>query len=538
MATKITRIQVRRDTLANWDANNQVILSDGEIGYEIDYYRFKIGQGGKTWEELPYFTGMAAGGGTYPLDDVLGAGNLAPEKDMQVGGISLSYEMETDGSGNATNVVKHGGVISDLLPAKNFRKRQADGTIASVPITDKISLGNEDNRFSELYLDPDSLHLGKSKLSYKSPPSVTAQISVTEVDEFGRVQDFCLQTSLGVALPGEGYYEIEGIPTEHPLGLQGDGRGLRVNIGNGVDANGDPESGVDDDGRIRFEVQNINGVNLPVPSHMSVKDMGVGYVEGEVLNVKLVGQFVSTVEQYDTNGTTLIDQVSAVATQESLINLTTQSVNLAAIESDLITTSDSRALPPTDTVYNQSTMNSWTIEAATYLERSKLRIKDVPFVGIPGDTYFDEQQPEYFYYGKPSENNPDFYSYVVINCGAGTVPSTSHWKGLEGKVLVGGEVLYFKQGISNIIGDGEWVIVSGPGAQLEETDPVFMAHPASSFEYQPAPQNLLGDKIGQLTYRVTQDLNTPVPTDSLEIDATVKLDVMFTHRWNNIDRLL
>ncbi len=535
MATKITRIQVRRDTLANWDANNQVILSDGEIGYEIDYYRFKIGQGGKTWEELPYFTGMAAGGGTYPLDDVLGAGNLAPEKDMQVGGISLSYEMETDGSG----IVKHGGVISDLLPAKNFRKRQADGTIASVPITDKISLGNEDNRFSELYLDPDSLHLGKSKLSYKSPPSVTAQISVTEVDEFGRVQDFCLQTSLGVALPGEGYYEIEGIPTEHPLGLQGDGRGLRVNIGNGVDANGDPESGVDDDGRIRFEVQNINGVNLPVPSHMSVKDMGVGYVEGEVLNVKLVGQFVSTVEQYDTNGTTLIDQVSAVATQESLINLTTQSVNLAAIESDLITTSDSRALPPTDTVYNQSTMNSWTIEAATYLERSKLRIKDVPFVGNPGDTYFDEQQPEYFYYGNPSGSNVDLYSYVVINCGAGTVPSTSHWKGLEGKVLVGGEVLYFKQGISNPIDDGEWVIVSGPGAQLEETDPVFMAHPASSFEYQPASMDdLVKGKIGQLTYRVTQDLNTPVPTDSLEIDATVKLDVMFTHRWNNIDRLL
>ena len=161
MATKITRIQVRRDTLANWDANKEVILSDGEIGYEIDYYRFKIGQGGKTWEELPYFTGMAAGGGTYPLDDVLGAGNLAPEKDMQVGGISLSYEMETDAFGNATNVVKHGGIISDLLPAKNFRKRQADGTIASEPVTDKISLGNEDNRFSELYLDPDSLHLGK-----------------------------------------------------------------------------------------------------------------------------------------------------------------------------------------------------------------------------------------------------------------------------------------------------------------------------------------------------------------------------------------
>ena len=65
-----------------------------------------------------------------------------------------------------------------------------------------------------------------------------------------------------------------------------------------------------------------------------------------------------------------------------------------------------------------------------------------------------------------------------------------------------------------------------------------MAHPASSFEYQPAPQNLLGDKIGQLTYRVTQDLNTPVPTDSTEIDLTAKLDVMFTHRWNNIDRLL
>jgi hypothetical protein len=58
-----TQIQIRRDTAANWTAEDP-ILAEGEIGIEIDTTQFKIGDGTSTWSTLgDYFiTGAAAGG--------------------------------------------------------------------------------------------------------------------------------------------------------------------------------------------------------------------------------------------------------------------------------------------------------------------------------------------------------------------------------------------------------------------------------------------------------------------------------------------
>jgi hypothetical protein len=49
-----TRIQVRRDTAANWTTNNPT-LADGEIGFETNSGKFKIGNGSSTWSVLDYF---------------------------------------------------------------------------------------------------------------------------------------------------------------------------------------------------------------------------------------------------------------------------------------------------------------------------------------------------------------------------------------------------------------------------------------------------------------------------------------------------
>lgn len=48
------QIQLRRDTLANWAANDP-ILAEGEIGLELDTNKFKIGNGSDAWSTLPYF---------------------------------------------------------------------------------------------------------------------------------------------------------------------------------------------------------------------------------------------------------------------------------------------------------------------------------------------------------------------------------------------------------------------------------------------------------------------------------------------------
>jgi hypothetical protein len=51
----------RRDTAANWTANNPV-LEAGQIGYETDTRRFKFGNGSTAWTSLAYGVGALADG--------------------------------------------------------------------------------------------------------------------------------------------------------------------------------------------------------------------------------------------------------------------------------------------------------------------------------------------------------------------------------------------------------------------------------------------------------------------------------------------
>ena len=48
-----SKIQLRRDTATNWFSVNP-ILSDGELGFETDTLKFKIGDGSTNWNGLDY----------------------------------------------------------------------------------------------------------------------------------------------------------------------------------------------------------------------------------------------------------------------------------------------------------------------------------------------------------------------------------------------------------------------------------------------------------------------------------------------------
>lgn len=48
-----SKIQLRRDTAANWTTNNP-ILASGEAGVETDTDRVKVGDGATSWTALPY----------------------------------------------------------------------------------------------------------------------------------------------------------------------------------------------------------------------------------------------------------------------------------------------------------------------------------------------------------------------------------------------------------------------------------------------------------------------------------------------------
>ena len=64
-----TRIQLRRDTAANWVSaqttlGSTPILSAGEVGVEVDTNKIKVGNGTDIWGDLPYISGGGGGGET------------------------------------------------------------------------------------------------------------------------------------------------------------------------------------------------------------------------------------------------------------------------------------------------------------------------------------------------------------------------------------------------------------------------------------------------------------------------------------------
>lgn len=59
------RLQNRRDTAANWTANNPT-LAAGELGLETDTTKYKIGDGTTAWNALAYAYTAGAAGATGP----------------------------------------------------------------------------------------------------------------------------------------------------------------------------------------------------------------------------------------------------------------------------------------------------------------------------------------------------------------------------------------------------------------------------------------------------------------------------------------
>ncbi len=56
----IYQIEMRSDTAANWTAAD-TLLGTGEVGFETDSGKFKIGQSSLAWNSLPYATSAAGG---------------------------------------------------------------------------------------------------------------------------------------------------------------------------------------------------------------------------------------------------------------------------------------------------------------------------------------------------------------------------------------------------------------------------------------------------------------------------------------------
>lgn len=109
-----TRIQVRRDSAANWTSNNPT-LADGEIGFETDTGLFKIGTNNTSWTSLEYAQVSAQGynllNGTVTLFDPYSQEELSP-----IGTVpGLPYQLKV-----YTDVDNYAYTVGDTVKIKNF----------------------------------------------------------------------------------------------------------------------------------------------------------------------------------------------------------------------------------------------------------------------------------------------------------------------------------------------------------------------------------------------------------------------------------
>lgn len=127
----MTQIQMRRDDWLTWNSENPVLAS-GEIGFETDSGRFKIGDGSSTWGALPYFQNKTQNDSdiltsiTAHADSIKGTGNpngvhAAPVgsvfRNTETGGwIGARVWRKDSGSGNTGWVVESGDTGTRAMP--------------------------------------------------------------------------------------------------------------------------------------------------------------------------------------------------------------------------------------------------------------------------------------------------------------------------------------------------------------------------------------------------------------------------------------
>ena len=148
------RIQLRRDTAANWISSNPV-LRQGEMGIETDTLKIKLGDGTSTWTQITAYMNLVPDGnstiGDYVMVTDIGAAQgvvgLDNNKNAVVTGSSIILEGATDNAYETTLTV------IDPTADRTITFKNADGTVAFVAdiptTTDALTEGSTNKYFSD-----------------------------------------------------------------------------------------------------------------------------------------------------------------------------------------------------------------------------------------------------------------------------------------------------------------------------------------------------------------------------------------------------
>ena len=152
----VARIQIRRDTSADWTSTNPT-LSEGELGYETNTDKFKIGDGATAWNSLGYviytpsFSDILNKPTTvagYGITDAFsGAFGDLTSKPTTVAGYGITDALTTVSFAQITNKPNtiSGYNITDAFPGTFTALTGKPNTIAGYGITDAF-----DGAFSSL----------------------------------------------------------------------------------------------------------------------------------------------------------------------------------------------------------------------------------------------------------------------------------------------------------------------------------------------------------------------------------------------------
>ena len=169
MSTLTAKIQLRRDTSANWTTNNP-ILSAGEVAFTSDVFytgtdqqRFKIGDGVQTWLQLDYVP-EGGGGSSFPEhlyltvvnktgDNLLASGyKVVRVSDAQGQRLAIDYAL-ADGDANSTDTI---GIVYENIDNNQEGKLVVVGTLENLDTTGTLQ--------GETWADGDVLYLSPTIL--------------------------------------------------------------------------------------------------------------------------------------------------------------------------------------------------------------------------------------------------------------------------------------------------------------------------------------------------------------------------------------
>lgn len=201
------RIQMRRDSSANWTSNNP-LLAEGEMGLELNTGRWKIGDGVNTWTALAYSNSIFSGpsvitdsssgtaltitqtgtGNSFVVQDSASIDNtpfiINADGNVGIGTIALPNKLNVDGTVSVTNIntgynttVTSGGTLTLTYSSTNqqFFTGTNDHTV-TLPVVSTLSLGTN-YKIHNNSSGTITINSSGSNLIYVLPPQSTAQLT-------------------------------------------------------------------------------------------------------------------------------------------------------------------------------------------------------------------------------------------------------------------------------------------------------------------------------------------------------------------------